>query len=598
VHASDSFFRAAYEAAAVGMVMLNREGLILDVNRAMCEIAGYASADLVGKPLTILLSEEHQEDVARALAALGTGTKSYRADGRLVRGDRTSIWVRNSAIALENEGPAQLFVLVEDITEGKQAIEKLEYQAAHEEITGLYNRRYLEDGLTAAIQSAAASGGKAALLCLDLEDLKLVNDTLGHSTGDELLREVGAALARCTGGDDVLAHLGGGEFGIVRVGAGPDESAGLAMQILARFDTAFQLASHQLHTGASIGIATWPADGNSAGELLQNADAAMFSARKQGRNRYAGFTRDLRERAVARLEIDTQIRNGLASGEFHAEFQPIQETKDRKVTRFEAVCRWYNPQLGNVSPTQFIPIAEETGVILDLGQFMLRQACLAGVDWMRMGTPTGVSVNISRPEFAQGDFTESVWRVVEETNLHPNLLELEVNECVLGDDIDAAIDKVSRLRAMGIRVTLDNFGIGQSSLSYLRRIPVAALKIDRTFIADLQNGPGAVSLVRSIIGIANSFGLRTLADGVETDAQLRVLRFLGCQEVQGFYFGRPETLEVATARMREERTKTRIIRGTDSRKLDWLEPARPHRGDFDRTKKNGRRSEEDICRLT
>jgi diguanylate cyclase (GGDEF)-like protein/PAS domain S-box-containing protein len=568
---SELRFRAAYEEAAAGMAMLDKEGLILDVNRAMCEIARYPAADLAGKPFAILLSEEQQEEVTGALAKLGAGTKSYRAERRLVRGDGTSIWVRTSANALEYEGhEAQLFVLVEDITEGKQAIEKLEYQAAHEEITGLYNRRYLEDGLAAAIESAAASGGKAALLCLDLADLKLVNDTLGHSTGDELLREVGTALAQCTGGDDVLAYLGGGGFGIVRAGAGPDQSAELATRILAMFDTAFQFASHQLHVGASIGIATWPADGNSAGELLQNADAAMFSARKQGRNRYAGYTRDLREQAVARLEIDCQIRNALASGEFHAEFQPIQETKDRKVIRFEAVCRWYNPQLGNVSPMQFIPIAEETGVILELGQFMLRQACLAAAGWMRMSTPAGVSVNISRAEFAQAEFTESVWSVVEETNLHPNLLELEVNECVLGDDIEGAIDKVSRLRDMGIRVTLDNFGIGQSSLSYLRRIPVAALKIDRTFIADLQSGAGAVSLVRSIIGIANSFGLRTLADGVETDAQLRVLRYLGCQEVQGFYFGKPETLETATARLKEDRAKTRMVRGFDSRAMDWL----------------------------
>jgi diguanylate cyclase (GGDEF)-like protein/PAS domain S-box-containing protein len=573
--ASELRFRAAYEKAAVGMVMLDSDGVILDVNRALCEISGYPSADLAGKPFTTLLGEEHHEDVVRALAELGAGTKSYRAERRLVRSDGTSIWVRSSATALEYEGhPPQLVVLVEDITEGKQAIEKLEYQAAHEEITGLYNRRYLEDGLTAAIESAAASGGKTALLCLDLEDLKLVNDTLGHSTGDELLREVGAALARCTGADGILAHLGSGEFAIVRPGAGPDQSGELAAQILAIFKSAFQLASHQLHIGASIGIATWPADGNSAGELLQNADAAMCGARKQGRNRYAGFSRDLREQAVARLEIGSQIRNALASGEFHAEFQPIQETKDRKVIRFEAVCRWYNPQLGNVSPMQFIPIAEETGVIVDLGQFILRQACLAGAGWMRMGTPAGVSVNISRPEFAQADFTESVWRVVEETGLHSNLLELEVNECVLGDDTDGAIDKVSRLRDKGIRVTLDNFGTGQSSLSYLRRIPVAALKIDRTFIADLQSGAGAVALVRSIIGIANSFGLRTLADGVETDAQLRVLRYLGCQEVQGFYFGKPETLEAATARLQEERAKTRMIRASDSRGMEWLSPDR------------------------
>ena len=398
VQASQLRFRAAYEEAAVGMVMLDVEGRILDVNRAMCEIAAYPSTELVGKQFTVLLGEEHQEDVARTLSRLSSGAKSHRVETRLVRGDGTSIWVRNSATALESEGQdTQLFILTEDITESKRALENLEYQAAHEEITGLFNRRYLEDALARAIETATAASGKGALLCVSLEGLQLVNDTLGRSTGDELLREVGVALARYTGEQDVLAHFGGEEFGIVRPGAGPEEAADVAEQILGVFDTSFQLAAHQLHIAASIGIATWPADGNSAGELLQNAGAAMFGARKQGRNRYAAFTGDLRQKAVARLEIDTQIRNALAAGEFHAEFQPIQETKDRKVIRFEAVCRWCNAQLGNVSPVQFIPVAEETGVIVAIGEFMLRESCLAAVGWTRLGMTIGVSVNIRAP---------------------------------------------------------------------------------------------------------------------------------------------------------------------------------------------------------
>ena len=554
LQASENRFRRVYEEAAVGMVMLDMQGTILDVNRTLCEISGYASSDLIGQPMTLLLGKEHEEEVARALEKVNSGTRSYRAERRLVRRDGASIGVRNSVTALDYDGkPRQLFVLVEDITEGKQAIQKLEYQAAHEEVTGLYNRRYLEDRLSRAIENAQASGTGAALLYLDLDGFKLVNDTLGHATGDEMLREVGSALTQCVGAHDVLARLGGDEFAAIIPGGDVEQGAELASKMLAVFQQSFKLAGHELRIGASIGVVTWPADGATAGELMQNADAAMYSAKHQGRNRYATFTSDLRRRASERLQIENQIRNALAAGEFHAEFQPIQETRERKLVRFETVCRWKNARLGEVSPMQFIPVAEETGIIVPLGQFMVRQACSAAAAWSKEGMSVGVSVNVSGVEFARSDFADSVRNIVEETRVSPQLLELELNECVFGGDTDAAIDKVQRLRDMGIRVTLDNFGTGQSSLSHLGRIPVTALKIDRMFIADLERGPNAVSLVRSIIGIANSFGLRVLADGVENEAQLRVLRFLGCHEVQGFFFGKPEPLANATARLREAR---------------------------------------------
>ncbi len=563
--ASEARFRVAYDEAAVGMVMLDLDGRILEVNRAICEISGYAGVDLVGQPMTVLLAKEHEMDVARILSWMADGsTRSYRVERRLVRRDGASLWVRNSATLLNYGGkPAQLFILVEDITEGKKAIETLQYQAAHEEVTGLYNRRHFEELLARAVEPGSAGGGRAALLYLDLDGFKLVNDTLGHTAGDGLLREVGAALAGCMGSHDVLARLGGDEFAVVRPGGGPEDGAALATKMLKAFHQAFQVANHELRIGGSIGVVTSPADGTTAGELLQSADAAMYSAKRQGRNRYATFTRDLREQAAERLAMEIQIRNALAAGEFHAEYQPIQEAKEKRLIRFEAVCRWHNALLGEVSPMQFIPVAEDTGIMIDLGQFMLRQACAAAASWARKDTPAGVAVNVSAVEFARPDYVDTVWRVVEESSVNPSLLELELNESVLGGDLEVCIKKITRLRDLGIRVTLDDFGTGHSSLSYLRRIPVAALKIDRTFVADLQNGPSAVSLVRSIIGIATSFGLRVLADGVETEAQLRVLRFLGCHEVQGFLFGRPESFEAATQRLRDEQVHVKSSRVTE-----------------------------------
>ena len=563
--AGEARFRIAYEEAAVGMIMLNLEGRILEVNKAICQISGYSATDLVGQPMTVLLGAEHEQDVLRTLNEMNSGTRSFRVERRLVRRDGASLCVRNSATLLEYDGmPARVFVLVEDITEGKRAIEKLEYQATHEEVTGLFNRRHFEALLGQAIETATKSGGHAALLYLDLDGFKLVNDTLGHATGDELLREVGKALAESMGSTNGLARLGGDEFALVGPGCGPEEAAALAAKMLAVFQQSFKIANHELRVGASVGVVTSPGDGQSAGALLQNADAAMYSAKRQGRNRYATFTGDLRSQAVERLEMETQIRNALRAGEFHAAYQPILESKEKRLIRVEAVCRWHSARLGDVSPMQFIPVAEETGVMIELGQFMLRQACMAAATWMHKGTPAGVAVNISAVEFARPDFVDMVWKTVEQASVNPTLVELELAESVLTGDMEICIDKITRLRDLGIRVTLDDFGTGNSSLSHLRRIPVAALKIDRTFVAGLQYGPSAVSLVRSIIGIATSFGMRVLADGVENEAQLRVLRFLGCHEVQGFLFGRPEPFEAATKRLQEEQ-----LRIKSSRLSDW-----------------------------
>ena len=561
LEAGEARFRIAYEEAAVGMVMLDLQGIILEVNRAICEISSYSAEDLVGQPMTVLLGAEQAPDVARALGDIKNGVRSYRIERRLVRRDGASLWVRNSVTVLDYDGkPARLFVLVEDITEGKLATEKLQYQAAHEEVTGLFNRRHFEALLDKAIQTAVQTDGRAALLYLDLDGFKLVNDTLGHAKGDDLLQAVGKALAESVGSAEGLARLGGDEFALLRADCGPDEAAALATKMLNVFQQSFKIGSHELRISASVGVATSPTDGKSAGVLLQNADAAMYSAKRQGRNRYATFTSDLRAHALERLEMETQIRSALRAGEFHAEYQPVLDAKEKKLTRFEAVCRWHNARLGNVSPMKFIPVAEEIGIMVELGQFMLREACLAAASWTVAGTPAGVAVNISAMEFALPDFVETVWKTVQETRVNPTLVELELTEGVLTGDIEVCIDKITRLRDLGVRVTLDDFGTGQSSLSHLRRIPVAALKIDRTFVAGLQYGPSAVSLVRSIIGIATSFGLRVLADGVENEAQFRVLRFLGCNEVQGFLFGRPETLEAATGRLREEQSRLKAAR--------------------------------------
>jgi len=547
-------FRRAYEEAAVGMVMLDLTGHVIAVNRAITEITGYENADFIGRPATEILAPEHHEDYSAAVAEIiASGRGGYRRERRLVRKDRTSVWVRNSATVLHRDGrPAEIFVICEDINERRTAVERLQYQATHDELTGLTNRRRLEAMLSETVAQCLETGVPAALLFLDLDGFKLINDTLGHQAGDIVLRRTAELLSVALEDTDILGRFGGDEFAII-VPRATDHTA-LERKALGLLETLRKChpAGHDRYLGASVGIALCPADGRDAGTLLQNADSAMYEAKRLGRDRFTFFRPDIRAGAEERLRIETNLQSALAANEISAVFQPQYRLSDGHLVRFEALCRWRSRKLGYVSPGRFIPVAEQTGVITEIGRFMTRAACTEAHRWQRMGSDVTVAVNVSPIEFARPGFVNSVAQTLAETGLDPRRLELELTESVVIRDLDQSLERIGQLHDLGIRISIDDFGTGFSSLSYLNRMPIDALKIDRSFVEDLDSSEQYVSVVRSIIEMAHAIGLRVVTEGIERESQAEILRALGCDEVQGYLFGGPASAQAALGRATEQ----------------------------------------------
>jgi predicted signal transduction protein with EAL and GGDEF domain len=329
---------------------------------------------------------------------------------------------------------------------------------------------------------------------------------------------------------------------------GPAVPARVAERLLLAFDAPVDIDGHEIPIGASIGISRYPLDGQDAGTLLQTADSAMYSAKRSGKHRFGFFSAQMRLDAHQRLATESRLRRALEYREISVSFQPQYELSSNRLVRFEALCRWFNPELGQVPPDRFIPIAEKTGMIIELGDFVLRESCKQALKWQSAG-PVQIAVNVSAVQFARTDFVDSVTTVLRETGLEPSLLELELTESTLLQDRDDAIRKMNTLRQYGVRISIDDFGTGYSSLSYLQNMPVAALKIDRSFTAKLGSSQTALSMVKAIIAMARALGLRIVTEGVENQAQVQILRQLGCDDVQGFYYGKPEKASLALERV-------------------------------------------------
>jgi diguanylate cyclase (GGDEF)-like protein/PAS domain S-box-containing protein len=563
---SDLRFRYAFEEAAVGMVILDVEGKIRFVNRGLTDLVLYTPEELIGKPLFSLVHPEDRADIAESRAEILAGkARNYRAERRFRRKDGVTVWIRASVSLLELNGERQTIALVEDITERKQIGEKLRHQATHDQLTGLPNRRELEEVLDIALAAAksdalkgkgGATNGKpgrgfeVALLYVDLDGFKLVNDTMGHRLGDALLQEVAGRLQEWLEDHQLLARVGGDEFTVVLTGLdGPEVPAATAKRLIACFNEPFRFDGHEISIGASIGISRYPLDGSDANALLQSADAAMYCAKRSGNNRFRFFTAQMREDAHERLTIENHLRRALDNREISVQFQPQYQISTNQLVRFEALCRWHNPTLGQVPPDRFIPVAEETGMIHQLGMHVLRESCKQALEWQGGRQPVQVAVNVSAVQFARVDFVKSVVEILRETGLKPSLLELELTESALVRDREDGIRKMGRLKSIGVRISIDDFGTGYSSLSYLQNMPLDSLKIDRSFTARLGDSPTALSMVRAIIAIARALGLRIVTEGVENSAQVEILRQLGTDDVQGYYFGRPEDGEASVERV-------------------------------------------------
>ncbi len=429
---------------------------------------------------------------------------------------------------------------------------ELARQAQQDPLTGLSNRLQFTKHLDSALAKATQTGAALGIGFIDLDRFKQVNDTLGHSVGDEVLRQVASRLTAAITPNDSVARVGGDEFTVL-FGGNPDRPrlGALAHRLLDALRVPYNVEQSELFITASMGISLFPDDGPFAKDLMQKADAAMYRTKGQGKNDFGFFTPDLVIRGASRMELETQLRRALERGELRVCFMPLVGSESGRLHSLEALLAWNNPRFGNVGPSRFIPVAEESGLIVPIGAWVLNEVCRQAVDWQSRGLPAlRVAINVSALQFARSDFVDTVSDALRRTGLPAKCLELELTESIIMRDVEASARRMSQLRDVGVSIAIDDFGTGYSSLSYLRRLPADSLKIDQSFVAELGSAGTALPLIQTIVVLAHNIGLSVVAEGVETREQLALLRAVGCDRVQGHLFGEPLTLDAVENLMR------------------------------------------------
>lgn len=550
MRASEERFRSAFDDASVAMAILGLDDTILRVNEAMCELSGYQEQDIVGKRGIDL---SHPDDVGFAIPymarVIAGEMKSFQMEHRYIHRDGSTVWgLVNISAARDADGqPMHLLAQIQDITERKLLEQNLHHQAYHDTLTGLPNRAMLLDHLSMALTFQERSGNATGLLFLDLDNFKIVNDSLGHVAGDDLLVQLAGRLLACVRGEDTVARLGGDEFAIlIRSLPSAAYAVDIAQRVIRSFEDPFHIQGRQISASPSIGIVI-SETGDTPDEVLRQADVAMYRAKALGRNRIELFDSEMHADAMQRLELEHDLRIAVNEQQFTVYYQPTIDIQKRAICGVEALVRWIHPERGIVPPDEFISLAEGTGLILPLGHFVLLEACRQGQKWVASGylsEDSSISVNISGLQFAQHNLVRQIRDVLDETGLAPHQLVLEMTETVLMDDIDESVERLDELSDLGVRIAIDDFGTGYSSLSYLRRFPVDLLKIDRSFVARLTTSSADTAIVNAIVSLGSSLGIRTVAEGVETPAQLEHLAGIGCHWAQGYLFARPEPAAV------------------------------------------------------
>ncbi|HDS1737085.1 phosphodiesterase DibA [Pseudomonas sp. BP8] len=534
---------AVFDTTLEGVLVTDRSGLIVHVNRAFMRITGYQQDEVIGQRPSKFKSGRHgppfYQQIYTALEA--NGQWSGEIWNRRKNGEIYPQWQTICAIRDDNGELTHYVAVFSDISAIKHSEQELAYLAHHDPLTGLPNRLLFNDRAEQALAVAQANKRGCGLLLLDLDHFQSINDGLGHTIGDQLLKQVGERLRLILGNGVTLARLGGDEFGVLlencqQVG----QAATVAQDIIERMREPFSFEEHRLFISVSVGIGLFPSDALSAEQLLRNADAALFKAKTNGRACYALYTEELTAHAQHRVETASELRRALEQEELRVFFQPVHELASGRRIGFEALVRWQHPQRGLVPPGEFIPIAERTGLIAEIDAWVLRQACRQMVQWQAEGHELEfVAVNISSRLFGQRELYRQVAQVLDETGLDPALLELEVTESAVMEDPEVALEQLHRLRELGLRLAIDDFGTGYSSLLRLKRLPVQKLKIDQGFVAGLPGDEDDIAIVRVIIALARSMGMQVHAEGVEQAEQAQFLLAQECQLGQGYWFGRP-----------------------------------------------------------
>ncbi|UWU66833.1 EAL domain-containing protein [Bradyrhizobium sp. NC92] len=527
---------SALENMSQGLCMFDADGKIILFNERYAAMLRRTDVPLTGRLLVEVLREEQakgqwQGDADEFFARLVADAREGRTTTDVVNRFGRSIRVVNQP--MQGGGWVATF---EDITEWLEAQAKISHMARHDALTSLPNRVLFHEQLEQGLRQTK-SGDQLAVLCLDLDHFKDINDSLGHPIGDALLKEVGRRLKSTVGEQDTVARLGGDEFAVVQIGRSEEIAArSLAGRLVEVISAPYQIDDHQIVIGVSIGISLSPQDGSNPDELLKNADLALYRAKADGRGTYRFFETGMDARAQARRLLEMDLRAALQRDEFQVYYQPIREVASGRVVAFEALLRWNHPQRGLIAPISFIPLAEETGLIVQLGEFVLRSACADAVTWP---DDVDVAVNLSPVQFRSPNLIAAVTEALAVSGLGARRLELEITESVLLQNSEATLTTLHELRAMGVRISLDDFGTGYSSLSYLRSFPFDKIKIDRSFVSELATREDSMAIIRAVTGLGRSLGIVTTAEGVENDAQLELLRREGCTQAQGYLFSKP-----------------------------------------------------------
>ena len=533
----------AMETAANAIFVTDTAGRIEFVNPAFERLSGYSRQEVFGKTPRILKSGRQQEGFYKEFwkTILSGQAWSGRVVNRRKDGELFTVTQTVTPIA-DDEGRLTHFVAIhEDITAKVAAEERIYHLARHDFLTDLPNRYSLTERLKHEARQAVRHGRALAVLMLDLDHFKGVNDSFGHTTGDELLIAAAGRLAANVREVDLLARLGGDEFAIVQTDlAGPDSAAELASRLIASLAPPFELRAQRVYTSVSIGIAISPPADPDPEELLKQADLALYRAKEDGRNGYRFFLEEMNTEIQRRMALGQELHEALEGDELFLEYQPQVDLRTRRLVGVEALLRWRHPDRGVVAPLEFVPIAESNGLIVPIGEWVLRQACLQLKSWQGAGLATiPVAVNLSAAQLRSRGFVETVTGILEETGLEPSLLELELTETALMEATPRIERTIAELSEAGLRISLDDFGKGYSSLEYLRRFPLDKLKIDRNFVRDIQTSRRDATILRSVVSLAAQLGLDVIAEGVGPANHLDLLLDEGCGEAQGFYFGQP-----------------------------------------------------------